>query len=129
MFSTPPGLNSTVLKSYSRSQKLPAQEIGMIISAMLSLRYNIPCRDSHILTPTMNVLINPSISCSGGLSTPTFHIPRDFSTIFEHLQLKPLIENYICCPQFFSLNSLTESVKTDKPHFQCHNEPNEHDPP
>ncbi|MBW0519320.1 hypothetical protein O181_059035 [Austropuccinia psidii MF-1] len=51
------------------------------------------------------------------------------STIFEHLQLEPLIENYICCPKFLILSGLTESVTTDQPHCQRHNAPNEHDPP
>ncbi|MBW0472166.1 hypothetical protein O181_011881 [Austropuccinia psidii MF-1] len=106
-FSTPCGLNSTALKPYSRSQKLPQKDLKMIISAILSL----------------------SISCSGCHSTPTFHIPQDLSTIFEHLQLEPLIENHICCPQCFFLNGLTKSFTTDQPHFQCHNIPNAHDPP
>ncbi|MBW0594032.1 hypothetical protein O181_133747 [Austropuccinia psidii MF-1] len=61
--------------------------------------------------------------------TPAFHIPQDLSTIFEHLQLEPVIQNYICCPQCFFLNSLTESVTTDQPHFQSHNDTNDHDPP
>ncbi|MBW0503850.1 hypothetical protein O181_043565 [Austropuccinia psidii MF-1] len=98
----------------------------MIISAILSLRYNIPCRASCILTPTLNLLIKSSISFSGGHSTPAFYITQDLSTIFEHLQLEPLIENYIFCPQCFFLNGLTESVTTDQPHCQFHNEPNEH---
>ncbi|MBW0511716.1 hypothetical protein O181_051431 [Austropuccinia psidii MF-1] len=101
----------------------------MIISAILSLRYNIPCRASRILNPALNLLINSSISSSGGLPTPAFHISQDLSTIFEHLQLEPVIQNYICCPQCFFLNGLTESFTTDQPHFQRHNEPNDHDPP
>ncbi|MBW0545087.1 hypothetical protein O181_084802 [Austropuccinia psidii MF-1] len=70
-----------------------------------------------------------SISSSGGHPTPPFHIPQDLSTIFEHLQLEQLIENYICCPQCFFLNGLTESVTTNQHHSQHHNEPNEHDHP
>ncbi|MBW0505706.1 hypothetical protein O181_045421 [Austropuccinia psidii MF-1] len=101
----------------------------MIISAILSLRYNIPHRASHILNPTLNLLIKSSILSSGGHPTPSFHIPQDLSAIFEHLQLEPLIESYICCPQCFFLNVLTESVNTDQPHCQYHNEPNAHDPP
>ncbi|MBW0573283.1 hypothetical protein O181_112998 [Austropuccinia psidii MF-1] len=101
----------------------------MIISAILSLRYNIPHRASRILNPALNLLIKSSISSSGGPSTPPFHIPADLSTIFEHLQLEPVIQNYICCPQFFFLNCLTESVRTDQPHCQYHNDPNDHDPP
>ncbi|MBW0483168.1 hypothetical protein O181_022883 [Austropuccinia psidii MF-1] len=58
-----------------------------------------------------------------------FHIPHDLSTIFEHLQLEPVIQNYICCPQCFFLNGLTESVTTEQPHCQCHNDPNDHDRP
>ncbi|MBW0529845.1 hypothetical protein O181_069560 [Austropuccinia psidii MF-1] len=50
MFSTPQGVNSTALKPYSRSQNLPPQDLRMIIYAILSLRYNIPHRASHILT-------------------------------------------------------------------------------
>ncbi|MBW0463862.1 hypothetical protein O181_003577 [Austropuccinia psidii MF-1] len=123
-FSTPHGLNSTALKPYSGGQQLPPQDLGMIISAILSLRYNITCRASPILTPSLSLLIKSSISCSGGHSTPASHIPQDLSTLFEHLQLEPLIENYICCPQCVFLNGLTESVTTDQPHFQCHNEPN-----
>ncbi|MBW0530472.1 hypothetical protein O181_070187 [Austropuccinia psidii MF-1] len=127
--STPPGLNSKALKPYSRSQNLPPQDSGMIISAISSLRYNIPHRDSCILTPSLNLLINSSISSSGGHSTPAFHIPQDLSTIFEHLQLEPLIENYIYFPQCFFLNGLTESFTIDQPHCQPLNEPNDHNPP
>ncbi|MBW0485025.1 hypothetical protein O181_024740 [Austropuccinia psidii MF-1] len=74
-------------------------------------------------------MIKSSIPSSGGHPTAAFHIPQDLSTIFEHLQSEPLIENYICCPQCFFLNGLTESVTTEKPHFQHHNEQNAHDPP
>ncbi|MBW0588802.1 hypothetical protein O181_128517 [Austropuccinia psidii MF-1] len=81
-FSTPAGLNSTAQKPYSGSQNLPPQNLGMIICAILSLRYNIPHRDSHILNPTLNLLIKSSISRSGGHPTPAFHIPQDLSTIF-----------------------------------------------
>ncbi|MBW0469982.1 hypothetical protein O181_009697 [Austropuccinia psidii MF-1] len=91
--------------------------------------YNIPCRDSRILNPTLNLLINSSISSTGGHPTPALHIPQDSSTIFENLQLERLIENYICCPQCFLLTGLTESFTTDQPHCQCHNERNAHDPP
>ncbi|MBW0565573.1 hypothetical protein O181_105288 [Austropuccinia psidii MF-1] len=101
----------------------------MIISAILSLRCNIPCRASQILNPTFNLLIKSSISSSGGPPTPAFHIPQDLSTIFDHLQLEPVIQNYICCPQCFFLNGFTESVTTDQPHCKCHNDPNDHDPP
>ncbi|MBW0478964.1 hypothetical protein O181_018679 [Austropuccinia psidii MF-1] len=101
----------------------------MIISAILLLRYNIPRRASGILNPALNLLIKSSISSSGGPPTPAFHIPQDLSTIFENLQLEPLIQNYICCPQCFSLNGLTESVTTDQPHCQHHNDPNDHDAP
>ncbi|MBW0482827.1 hypothetical protein O181_022542 [Austropuccinia psidii MF-1] len=101
----------------------------MIISSILSLRYNIPCRASQILNPSLNLLIKSSISSSGGSPTPAFHIPQDLSTIFEHLQLEPVIQNYICCPQCFFLNGFTESVTADQPHCQCHNDQNNHDPP
>ncbi|MBW0507256.1 hypothetical protein O181_046971 [Austropuccinia psidii MF-1] len=101
----------------------------MIISVILSLRYNIPCRASCTLKPALNLLIKSSISSSGGHPTPAFHIPQDPSTIFEHLQLEPLIENYICCPQCFLLDGLTESVTIDQPHCQCHNDPNGDDSP
>ncbi|MBW0568910.1 hypothetical protein O181_108625 [Austropuccinia psidii MF-1] len=124
-----PGLNSTAQKPYRSSQTLPPQDLGMIISAILSLRYNIPRRASHILNPALNLLIKSSISSCGGAPTPAFHIPQDLSTIFEHLQLEPVFQNYICCPQCFSLNGLTESVTNDQPHCQCHNDPNDHDPP
>ncbi|MBW0498338.1 hypothetical protein O181_038053 [Austropuccinia psidii MF-1] len=127
--STPQVLNSTALKLYCRSQKLPPQDHGMIISAIPYLRYYISCRASPILTPSLNLLIKSSISCSGDHFTPAFHIPQYLSTIFGHLQLDPVIENYICCPQCFFLNGLTESVRADQPHCQCHNDPNEHDPP
>ncbi|MBW0487564.1 hypothetical protein O181_027279 [Austropuccinia psidii MF-1] len=128
-FSTPGGLKPTAQKPYSGSQNLPPQDLGMIISAILSLRYNIPCRASRILNPALNLLIKSSISSSGGPPTPAFHIPQDLCTIFEHLQLEPVIQNYICCPQFFFLNSFTESVTTDQPHCQRDNDPNDHDPP
>ncbi|MBW0561784.1 hypothetical protein O181_101499 [Austropuccinia psidii MF-1] len=101
----------------------------MIISAILLLRYNIPRRASRILNPALNLLIKSSISSSGGPPTPAFHIPQDMSTIFEHLQLEPVIQNYIRSPPCFSLNGLTESVTTDQPHCQRHNDPNDHDPP
>ncbi|MBW0481521.1 hypothetical protein O181_021236 [Austropuccinia psidii MF-1] len=128
-FSTPTGLNSTTQKPYSSIQNLPPQDLGMMISAILSLKYNIPCRASCILNPALNLLIKFSISSSGGHPTPTFHIPQDLSTMFEHLQLEPLIQNYICCPQCFFLNFLTEYVITDQPHCQHHNDPNDQDPP
>ncbi|MBW0584383.1 hypothetical protein O181_124098 [Austropuccinia psidii MF-1] len=60
-FSTPEGLNSTAQKPYSGSQ-----DLGMIISAILSLRYNIPLRASCILNPALNLLIKSSVSSSGG---------------------------------------------------------------
>ncbi|MBW0526612.1 hypothetical protein O181_066327 [Austropuccinia psidii MF-1] len=101
----------------------------MIISAILSLRYNIPRRASRILNPTLNLLIKSSISSSGGHPTPAFHIHQDLSTIFEHLQLETVIQKYICYPQCFFLNGLAESVTTDQPHCQHHNDPNDHDPP
>ncbi|MBW0500109.1 hypothetical protein O181_039824 [Austropuccinia psidii MF-1] len=127
-FSTPSGLNSTAQKPYSSSPNLPPYNRGMIVSAIQSLRYNVPCRASPILHPTLNLLIKSIISSSGGPPTPAFHIPQDLGTIFEHLQLEPVIKNCICCPQFFFLNGLTESVTTDQPHFQCHNDPTDHDP-
>ncbi|MBW0542561.1 hypothetical protein O181_082276 [Austropuccinia psidii MF-1] len=101
----------------------------MIISSIVSLRYNIPHRDSHIPNPALNLLIKSSISSSGDHPTPMFYIPQDLTTIFEHLQLEPLIENYIFCPQFFFVNGFTQSFTTDQPHFRCHNEPNDHNPP
>ncbi|MBW0532775.1 hypothetical protein O181_072490 [Austropuccinia psidii MF-1] len=129
IFSTPPGLNSAALKPYRGSQSLLSQELRIIISAILFSRYNIPHRDSHILTPTIRLLIKSSISSSGGHFNPTFYIPQYLSTIFEQIQLEPLIENVMCCPDCFFLNGLTESVKKDQAHFQTHNEPNYHDPP
>ncbi|MBW0485497.1 hypothetical protein O181_025212 [Austropuccinia psidii MF-1] len=128
-FSTTLVLNSTAQKPYSNSQNLPPQDLGVIISAILSLRYNIPHRASRILHLSLNLLSNSSISSSGGHPTPAFHIPKDLSTIFEQLQLNPVIQNYICFPQCFFLNGLTESVTTVQPHFQCHNGPNNHNPP
>ena len=128
-FPTPAGLNSTAQKPYSGSQTLPPQDLGMIISAILSLRYNLPRRASRILNPALNLLIKSSISSSAGPPTPALHIPQDLSTIFENLQLEPVILNSRCCPQCFFLNGLTESVTSDQPHFQCHNDPNDHDPP
>ncbi|MBW0472561.1 hypothetical protein O181_012276 [Austropuccinia psidii MF-1] len=81
-FSTPLGLNSTALKAYRRSQKLSPQDLGMIISAILSFRYNIPHRDSHIISLALNLLINSIILSSVGHPTPAFHIPHDLSIIF-----------------------------------------------
>ncbi|MBW0518378.1 hypothetical protein O181_058093 [Austropuccinia psidii MF-1] len=128
-FSTPEGLNSTAQKPYSGSQNLTPQDLGVIISAILSLRYNIPHRASCILNRALNLLIKSSISSSGGPPTPAFHIPQALSTIFEHIQLNPVIQDYICCPQCFFLNGITESVTTDQPHCQRHIDPNGHDPP
>ncbi|MBW0485589.1 hypothetical protein O181_025304 [Austropuccinia psidii MF-1] len=99
----------------------------MIISDILSLRYNIPCRSSRILKPALNPLIKSSISCSGGHLTPSFHIPQDLSMIFEHLQLEPVIQNYIFWPKCIFLNGLTEFITTDQPHCQRHNDPNDRD--
>ncbi|MBW0498967.1 hypothetical protein O181_038682 [Austropuccinia psidii MF-1] len=101
----------------------------MIISAILSLTYNVPGRASQIFKPDLNLLIKSSISSSGGHPTPAFHTPQNLSAIFKHLQLEPLIENYICCLECCFLNVLIESVTTEKPHFQHHNEPNNHDSP
>ncbi|MBW0548685.1 hypothetical protein O181_088400, partial [Austropuccinia psidii MF-1] len=103
-FSTPLGLTSTAQKPYSGSTNLPPQDLGMIISAILSLS-------------------------SGGHPTPAFHTPQTLSPIFGHLQLEPVIQNYICCSQCFFLNGLTESVITSQPHCQCHNDPNVRDTP
>ncbi|MBW0488024.1 hypothetical protein O181_027739 [Austropuccinia psidii MF-1] len=128
-FSNPPCLNSTAQKLYISSQNLPPQDLVMIISSIQSLRYNIPRRGSHILNPALNLLIKSSISSSGGHPTPDFHIPQDLSTIFEHLQLEPLIQKYICCPQCFFLNGATESVTTNQSHCQFHNDPDDHDYP
>ncbi|MBW0497938.1 hypothetical protein O181_037653 [Austropuccinia psidii MF-1] len=100
-FSATQGLTSTAQKPYSRSPNLPPQDLGMIIYDILSLS-------------------------SGGHPTPAFHIPQDLSTIFEHLQLEPVIQNYIFCPQFFFINGPTESVTTYQPHCQHHNDPNYH---
>ncbi|MBW0545741.1 hypothetical protein O181_085456 [Austropuccinia psidii MF-1] len=80
-FSTALSLNSTAQKPYSSSQTLPPQELGMIISAILSSRYNIPRRASRILNTALNLLIKSSISSFGGPPTPAFHIPQDWSTI------------------------------------------------
>ncbi|MBW0500138.1 hypothetical protein O181_039853 [Austropuccinia psidii MF-1] len=74
-FSTPVGLNSIAQKPYSSSPNLPPEDLGMAISAILSLRYNIHSRDSHLLNPSLNLLIKSSISSSGGQPTPEFHIP------------------------------------------------------
>ncbi|MBW0567485.1 hypothetical protein O181_107200 [Austropuccinia psidii MF-1] len=128
-FSTPAGLESNAHKPYSGSQNLPPQDLGMIISAIIPLRYNIPGRASCILKPALNLLIKSSISSSGGHPTPAFHISQNLMAIFEHLQFEAVIQNYICCPQFFFPNRLTESVTTDQPHCQFHNDPNDHDPP
>ncbi|MBW0475479.1 hypothetical protein O181_015194 [Austropuccinia psidii MF-1] len=100
----------------------------MIICTILSLRYNIPHRDSRILNQALNLIIKSSISSSGGHPTPAFYIPQDLSTIVEQLQLDPVIQNYICCPQCFFLNGLAESVTTDQPHCQRHNDTNDHGP-
>ncbi|MBW0487229.1 hypothetical protein O181_026944 [Austropuccinia psidii MF-1] len=117
-FSTPRGLTSTAQKPYSGSPNLPPHSLAIIIFPILSLRYNIPRRASHILNPALSLLIKSSISSSGVSPTPAFHIPQDLSTIFEHLQLEPVIQNYICCPQCLFLNGLTESVTTDQTHCQ-----------
>ncbi|MBW0561089.1 hypothetical protein O181_100804 [Austropuccinia psidii MF-1] len=103
-FSTPVGVDSTSQKPYSGIQNLPPQDLGMIISSIISLSSGLP-------------------------PTPAFHIPQDLSTIFEHLQFEPVIQTYTCCYHCFFLDGLTESVTTDQPHCQHHNDPNDHDPP
>ncbi|MBW0543445.1 hypothetical protein O181_083160 [Austropuccinia psidii MF-1] len=123
-FSTPLGLTSTAHKPYSGSPNLPPQDLGMIMSTILLVRYNIPCRASHILNPSLNLRIKSRISSSGFHPTPALHIPQDLITISEHLQLEPVIPNYICCPQCSFLNGFTESVTIDQPHCQCHIDPN-----
>ncbi|MBW0546368.1 hypothetical protein O181_086083 [Austropuccinia psidii MF-1] len=45
-FSTTLGINLTAQKPYSNSQNLPPQDLGMMISAILCLRYNISYRAS-----------------------------------------------------------------------------------
>ncbi|MBW0518618.1 hypothetical protein O181_058333 [Austropuccinia psidii MF-1] len=65
-FSTPPGLTSTAQKPYRVSPNLPLHNLGTIIPTILSLRYNIHHRASHILNPSLNLLIKSSISSSGG---------------------------------------------------------------
>ncbi|MBW0505086.1 hypothetical protein O181_044801 [Austropuccinia psidii MF-1] len=84
-FSTPQGLTSTAQRPYRGSPNLPPQNLGMIIYAIISLRYSIPHRASCILKPTLKLLIKSSISSSGGHPTSACHIPQDLSTIFEHL--------------------------------------------
>ncbi|MBW0568150.1 hypothetical protein O181_107865 [Austropuccinia psidii MF-1] len=121
-FSTPLGLTSTAQKPYSSGPNIPPQGLGMIISAIILLRYNMPHRASHILNPYLNLLIKSSISSSGGHTTPAFHKPQVLSTIFKHLQLDPVIQN-------FFIDGLTEFVTTDQPHFKCHNDSNDNDPP
>ncbi|MBW0581896.1 hypothetical protein O181_121611 [Austropuccinia psidii MF-1] len=128
-FSTLAGLDSTSHKPYSGIQTLPPQDLGMKIFAILSLRDNIARRASRILNPALHLLVKSSISSSGGHPTPAFHIPQDLSTTFEDLQLETVIQNYICFPQCFFLNGLTESVTNDQLHCQSHNDPNDHDPP
>ncbi|MBW0539945.1 hypothetical protein O181_079660 [Austropuccinia psidii MF-1] len=61
-FSTPPGFNLTAQKLYSINQNPPPQDLGMIISAILSSSYNIPCRASHILNVSLILLMKSSIS-------------------------------------------------------------------
>ncbi|MBW0564501.1 hypothetical protein O181_104216 [Austropuccinia psidii MF-1] len=61
-FSTPPGLTYTAQKSYNGSPNLPPHSLGMIMSSILLLRYNIPHRASRILNPMLNWLIKSSIS-------------------------------------------------------------------
>ncbi|MBW0528827.1 hypothetical protein O181_068542 [Austropuccinia psidii MF-1] len=107
-FSTPAGLNSTAQKPQWQSNPSPTRP----------LNYNI-----------CHYIIKSSISRSGGPPTPEFHISQDLSTIFENLQLEPVIQNYIFCLQCSLLNGLTESVTIDQPHCQPHNDPNDHDPP
>ncbi|MBW0515209.1 hypothetical protein O181_054924 [Austropuccinia psidii MF-1] len=108
-FSTPTGVNLAAQKPYISSPK--------------------PSPTSSWNDYICHSIIKSSISSSGGHPTPAFHIPQDLSTIFQHLQLEPLIKNYICCPQCFFLNDLTESVTTGQSHCQHHNEPNKHDAP
>ncbi|MBW0471799.1 hypothetical protein O181_011514 [Austropuccinia psidii MF-1] len=61
-FSTPLGLTSTAQKPSNGSSNLPPHNFGIYISAILSLRYNIPHWASHILNPALNLLIKSSIS-------------------------------------------------------------------
>ncbi|MBW0489029.1 hypothetical protein O181_028744 [Austropuccinia psidii MF-1] len=81
-FSTSQGLTFTAQKPYRGSPNLPPHNLAMIISAIVSLRYNIPRRASTILKPSLNLLIKSSLSSSGGPPTPAFHIPQDLSTTF-----------------------------------------------
>ncbi|MBW0549165.1 hypothetical protein O181_088880 [Austropuccinia psidii MF-1] len=82
-FSTPAGLNSTAQNPYSGSQNLPPKDLGMIISAILSLGYNIPCRASPFLNSALNLLIKSSISSSGG--PPLLHsIYLNISVRFDY---------------------------------------------
>ncbi|MBW0534450.1 hypothetical protein O181_074165 [Austropuccinia psidii MF-1] len=60
-FSTPLCLNSTAMKPYRGSHNFLPQDLGIITSSIISLRYNIPRRASCILTPSLNLLINSSI--------------------------------------------------------------------
>ncbi|MBW0509907.1 hypothetical protein O181_049622 [Austropuccinia psidii MF-1] len=103
-FSTPLGLTSTAQKPYRGSPNLPSQDLGMIISAILSLRYNIPCRASPIFNPALNLLIKSSISSSGGhpllnsiylkISVPYLDISnwsQLFKTIYVFLNVSFLI--------------------------------------
>ncbi|MBW0462410.1 hypothetical protein O181_002125 [Austropuccinia psidii MF-1] len=89
----------------------------MTISAILSLKYNIPYRASCILTPALNLLLSSIISSSGGHPTPALHIPQDLTTIFEHLQLEQLIDNYIFFLNVSFLMALLNLSQLENPTF------------
>ncbi|MBW0461042.1 hypothetical protein O181_000757 [Austropuccinia psidii MF-1] len=116
-FSTPAVLNSASQKPYIRSQNFPPQDLGMTISAIISLKYNIPHRASHILNPSLSLLIKSIISISGGQPTPVIHIPQYLTAIFEHLQLDPLIENYISFINVSFLMALLNLSQQTNPTF------------
>ncbi|MBW0520573.1 hypothetical protein O181_060288 [Austropuccinia psidii MF-1] len=113
-FSTPASLNATAQKPYSGSQTLPPQDLGMIISAILSLRYNIPRRATCILKPSLNLFIKSSISSSGG--PPLLHsiylkISVQYLNISKCNQLLTTI--YVVLNIFFLMALLNLSQQTN----------------
>ncbi|MBW0511518.1 hypothetical protein O181_051233 [Austropuccinia psidii MF-1] len=74
--------------------------LSMAISALISVNHNLPQTASHILHPALNLLIQSSVSHSGGIFDPKINIPKDISTIFKNLGLEPTLEAYVSFPQW-----------------------------
>ncbi|MBW0480236.1 hypothetical protein O181_019951 [Austropuccinia psidii MF-1] len=81
---------------------------------------------NHIPNNSTPPALKPNTNTLALLQTPYV---IELNCYGQNCCITMLIQNYICCPQCFFLNGLNESITTDQPNFQHHNDLNDHDPP